>query len=131
MGLVAFVTSQIMTSLTSWFFDQFFKNSIFYRDQLHMAILDIFLWPYKYFINLFFSWTNFMYPIVMWSSFFSRDQLNMTSDQFDKGDDQNWSQKPQDQSHIHIRISSNCIQLLANTDILRQKEKTTLILVNT
>jgi hypothetical protein len=33
MGLEAFVTSLVMTSLTSRVGDQFLKNSIFYRDQ--------------------------------------------------------------------------------------------------
>ncbi len=30
--------------------------------------------------------------------FLLRDKLNMTSDQFEKGDDQNWSQKQHDQT---------------------------------
>jgi len=61
-GLVAFVTSLVKTS-----HDQFLKKFNFYGDQ----------WLVSH---------------DQWLFFITRDQLNMTSDQFEKVNDQNWSQ---------------------------------------
>ncbi len=42
--------------------------------------------------------------------FMTCDQFYMTSDQFEKGDDQNWSQKPQDPLLLTLRVIVNHLQ---------------------
>jgi hypothetical protein len=43
-----------------------------------------------------FFFTRYQFLMTSGQFHVPRDQLDMTSDLFEKGDDQNWSQKPQD-----------------------------------